>query len=216
MKLYQEKNYYELLEIASDVSPLDIRRAYKEIFDLYRDESIVSYAFFSEKERKEIIARLDKAYLTLINPEFRAAYDRNLIELGVLEEDKQYSDKKKDAIPMYNFKKSYPDAPGWIKQQTELKQRAAQNPVIQKILSQDTITGLDLKKMRTELDVTLTEIAEATNVKMDILQAIEEENQALFPPMVYLKGFLKSYVKYLQIDETVVVRGFVKRIDERK
>ncbi|MGZ3635110.1 MAG: helix-turn-helix domain-containing protein [Syntrophales bacterium] len=49
-----------------------------------------------------------------------------------------------------------------------------------------------------------------------MLRAIEENNLALFPPPVYLKGFLKSYARYLQIDENAVVNGFIKRMVERK
>jgi hypothetical protein len=46
MKPFREQNYYELLEILPDASPLEIRRAYKRVFELYQDESIVSYSFF--------------------------------------------------------------------------------------------------------------------------------------------------------------------------
>jgi cytoskeletal protein RodZ len=49
-----------------------------------------------------------------------------------------------------------------------------------------------------------------------MLRAIEEDNMELFPPEVYLKGFLKSYARYLQVDETVVVNGFIKHRGERK
>jgi cytoskeletal protein RodZ len=49
-----------------------------------------------------------------------------------------------------------------------------------------------------------------------MLRAIEEDNLELFPPAVYLKGFLKSYARYLQIDENVVVNGFIKRIGDGK
>jgi hypothetical protein len=60
MKPFREQNYYELLEIPPDASPLEIRRAYKRVFELYQDESIVSYSFFSKEERQEILSILER------------------------------------------------------------------------------------------------------------------------------------------------------------
>ena len=216
MKPYREQNYYELLEILPNALPLEIRRAYKRVFDLYQDESIASYSFFSEEERKEILSLLEKAYLALINPESRALYDRRLIELGLLDQGKQYSNKMKEPIPMYDFKKIHFYKYEPARRLEELKERGSQNPLIQKILAQDILTGADLCKVRTELEIPLEEIADNTKVQIGMLRAIEEDNMELFPPEVYLKGFLKSYARYLQIDETVVVNAFIKHIGEGK
>ena len=216
MKLFREQNYYELLEILPDASPLEIRRAYKRVFDLYQDESIVSYSFFSKEERKEILSLLEKAYLALIDLESRAQYDRRLIELGLMDKRMQYSNKMKEPIPIYDFKKIHFDMFEPARKLEELKERVSQNPLIQKILAQDILTGADLNKIRTELEIPLEEIADNTKVRIGMLRAIEEDNLELFPPAVYLKGFLKSYARYLQIDENVVVNGFIKRMGEGK
>ena len=103
-----------------------------------------------------------------------------------------------------------------IRNPEELKNRATQNPVIQNILDQDKITGRDIKKIRTELTITLEEIAEATKVRIEMLRIIEEDNQELFLPMVYMAGFLKSYARYLQLDEVVILDGFMKYINKGK
>jgi cytoskeletal protein RodZ len=66
------------------------------------------------------------------------------------------------------------------------------------------------------LEIPLEEIADNTKVQIGMLRAIEEDNQELFPPAVYLKGFLKSYARYLQIDENVIVNGFINRMGEGK
>lgn len=216
MKPYLEQNYYELLEVPSNASPLEVRRAYKKIFDLYQDESIASYSFFSQEERNEILARLEEAYLTVINPEFREAYDRSLIDLGLVEEGKQYYDKTKEPVPLYDFKKTQFYIPGPIKRPVDIRNRASEKPVIQNILAQETLAGTDLKRIRTEMEIPLEEIAEETNVRIDMLRAIEEDAYELFLPMVYMKGFLKSYARYLQVDENIIVNGFIKHIEERK
>ncbi len=218
MKLFLENNHYELLEISPDASSLEIRQAYRKIYDIYQDEAIASYSFFSEKERKEILSHLDEAYLTLSDPDLRKAYDRNLIELGVLEEKKQFPNKKKGSFPIYQFKKINLAVIGPIKGPDELRNRASQNQVIQDILAQDSITGMDLKRIRTELKISLEEIAESTNVNISMLRAIEEEDyELLLPtPIVYIKGFVKSYLRHLQISGNVFIDGFIKRIEKGK
>ena len=216
MKPFREQNYYELLEILPDVSPLEIRRAYKRVFELYQDESIVSYSFFSKEERQEILSLLEKVYLALIDLESRAQYDRRLIELGLMDKRMQYSNKMKEPIPIYDFKKIHFDMVEPARRIEELKERVSQNQLIQKILAQDILTGADLLKIRTELEIPLEEIADITKVQIGMLRAIEEDNLELFPPAVYLKGFLKSYARYLQIDENVVVNGFIKHVGEGK
>jgi DnaJ-class molecular chaperone len=216
MKPYREQNYYELLEILPDASPLEIRRAYKRVFELYEDESIVSYSFFSKEERQEILSLLEKAYLALIDLESRAQYDRRLIELGLLDKGRQYSNKMKEPVPIYDFKKIHFDIFEPARRLEELKERVSQNQLIQKILAQDMLTGADLHKIRTELEIPLEEIADNTKVQIGMLRAIEDDKLELFPPVVYLKGFLKSYARYLQIDENVVVNGFIKHVGEGK
>jgi DnaJ-class molecular chaperone len=211
MKPFREQNNYELLELSPDASPLEIGRAYKKAFELYKDGSMASYSFFSSEERKEIISCLEEAYLTLINPESRSEYDQKLIELGVLEKGRQYSNKAKEPISIYDFKNNHPVMLGPDNRPEDLKNRVSQNSLIQGILTQDVLTGEDLRKIRTALEVTLEKIAEVTNVRIGILKAIEEDKFDLFLPMVYLKGFLKSYARCLQVDESIVVNGYIKR-----
>ncbi|HUH65991.1 MAG TPA: helix-turn-helix domain-containing protein [Syntrophales bacterium] len=210
MKPYREQNYYELLEIPPDASPLEIRRAYKRIFDLYQDESIASYSFFSKEERRNILSLLEKAYLVLIDIESRARYDQKLIELGLLLKEKQYMSKMKEPIPMYDFKKVHFDVSEPVRRPEELRTRVSQSSVIKEILSHDTLCGADLARIRKELEIPLEEIADNTKVQVGVLRAIEEDNIEMFPPAVYLRGFLKSYARYLQLDENVLVNGFMK------
>ncbi len=211
MKPFREQNHYELLELSPDASPLEISRAYKKAFEIYKDESIASYSFFSREERREIISCIEEAYITLINPESRSDYDQKLIELGVLEKSRQCRHKAKEPISIYDFRNDRPVMLGPNNRPEDLKNRVSKYPLIQEILAQDTLTGEDLRKIRTALEVTLEKIAEVTNVRIGLLRAIEEDKFDLFLPMVYLKGFLKSYARCLQVDESIIVNGYIKR-----
>ena len=212
MNPFKKKNHYELLELSPDASSIEIRRAYKNAFELYKDESIASYSFFSPEERKEIISHLEEAYLTLINPESRAEYDKKLIENGTVVEGTQYRQKAKDPISIYDIRKTHSDMLGPRKRPEVLKFLASQNLLIQEIMTKDTMTGADLHAIRTELGISLEKIADETNIRLAVLRAIEEDNFDILPPMVYLKGFLKSYARYLQVDEHIIINGYIKRI----
>jgi DnaJ-class molecular chaperone len=78
MKNFEELNFYEILEISIDASPFKINRAYKNALEVYGKESLLTYALFSDKERVDIIRRIEDAYNTLSNKTKRAAYDASL------------------------------------------------------------------------------------------------------------------------------------------
>jgi len=212
MKPFEEQNYYEVLEVSPNALPLEIRRAYKKSFALYQDDSIASYSFFSGEERQEILSRIEQAYLTLINPEARTVYDRGLISSGLLEEEQTFRDTTKEPISIYDFQKTRMESAATARRFDRLKSRAEQSTVIRDLLAQDTLAGSDLQKLRMTLEVPLEVIAEQTNIRIDILRAIEAENLELFPPLVYLKGFLKSYIRCLELDERVIMDAYLKKI----
>ncbi|MBF0518695.1 MAG: helix-turn-helix domain-containing protein [Nitrospirae bacterium] len=57
-----------------------------------------------------------------------------------------------------------------------------------------------LKKLREENDVSLEEISLRTNIKITYLSALEYEDYSALPSELYIKGFITSYVKSLDID----------------
>lgn len=76
--------------------------------------------------------------------------------------------------------------------------------------------GEKLKKIREDAGVSLSEIAINTKVKKEYLEKIEEGNYNDLPFDVYVKGFLRSYAKYLKLDSEKVVAQFNKEIGVRE
>jgi len=213
MKNTGQQNYYERLEIPPQASPLEIRRAYKKVFDLYREDSIAGYSFFSEEERREILAGIEEAYLALIDPAAREAYDRALIAAGVMNENSRYRDRTREPVPLYEFRKRGAGVPRSARRTEELRDLASRTPAVREILSRDTLTGTDLQRLRTALGVTLEEIAEKTRIRIDVLRAMEAEAVESLPPPVYLRGFLKSYARCLAVDENAVAGRYRREAD---
>jgi len=72
--------------------------------------------------------------------------------------------------------------------------------------------GDTLKQTRLEKNITLEEVEKNTRIRKLYLEAIENENWHVIPGTVYLRGFLRSYVKYLGLDEKEFLTGLSKVI----
>lgn len=81
----------------------------------------------------------------------------------------------------------------------------------------ETLTlGEKLKKIREKAGVSLVEIASQTKIKKDYLEKIEAGNYKELPFDVYVKGFLRSYAKYLNLDPEKVIKQFNKEVGVRE
>ena len=80
----------------------------------------------------------------------------------------------------------------------------------------ETISGKDLKYVREFLGIDLEKVYWATKISPTALEAIEKDDIANLPPTIYLKSFLKSYAKILQLDTEKTVEGYLKNIKNIK
>ena len=207
MRPLAELTHYEILDLSPGVTAFDIRQAYKTALELYSEDSMVIYSLFSGEERKEILARLDEALATLMNEQARHAYDQMLIQKGVLNGGAQPCDTG-EKPPSEGSHGSMGTAP----QTKRERPRAVENPVVKEILSQEVLTGMDLKRLRTELGVSVEQIAEWTKIRPGLLRCIEEDQFSEFPSRFHLRSFLKAYAQYLQLNPEPVVNRYMKRI----
>ncbi|MFH1238544.1 MAG: RodZ domain-containing protein [bacterium] len=68
--------------------------------------------------------------------------------------------------------------------------------------------GITLREKRKEKKIPLKKISEATKIRVKYLEALEEENYEIFPAEVYLKGFLRSYANYLELNGNELVQVY--------
>ena len=212
MRKFEDLNYYEILEIPVSASSLEVRQAYEEAFSMYSEDSLVTYSLFVENEREEILRRIREAFATLIDREKRAEYDRGLVDIGGA--DDVVGIKEDDSFrPSSRFQTSVTAA------QTRLSQKIAKKTkekdvmdVLDKVLSRELISGDDLRKIRRSFGIELEEIYEVTKVSVPVLKSIEDNQFTGLPPEIYLKGFLKSYAKTLQLDPEKIVEGYMRYV----
>ncbi|OFZ82093.1 MAG: hypothetical protein A2583_11980 [Bdellovibrionales bacterium RIFOXYD1_FULL_53_11] len=84
MILSEETTYYDLLEVAPDATPQELRAAYLRAKSAYKKDSVALYTLISEEETEEYLRRIEEAYNILSSPERRKSYDRNH---GILKTD---------------------------------------------------------------------------------------------------------------------------------
>lgn len=209
MKRLQDMDLYELLEIAYDASPFEVHQAYKEMVQLYHNDSLATYSFFSKQEREEILRQLDEAYATLMDEKKRSRYDQLLVERGVVEKGTSYQ-KDREKLSLTNDGKR--PSTNTLRARDRMKPVVSANPVIQEILGNDVLSGNDLKKIRDELGISLEEIAEMVKVRIVYLQAIENDQFEKAPSRLFLKGFLRAYAQCMGLDAEMVVSRYLKRI----
>lgn len=198
-KSFDQLNYYEMLDVKPDAAAFEIRHAYNAAQQVYQTGSLASYSFFSGDERREILSLIEQAYQTLINEQTRKRYNEELVRRGELDASMECSPAAKKPVSVFDIHRgshSMMTLPG----RDMLKHKISQSESIGAILNQKDICGADLKKIRMELGVEIEHIAHMTKVRIDHLRHIEEDNKACLPAPVFLKGFMKSYLKCLCLE----------------
>jgi len=213
MKPFNQQNFYEILDVPYNARPSEIRDAYKVALDLYQTESLASYSFFTEEERAQILAKLEVAFVTLIDNENRLQYDEGLIRRGKLTRDMQIRKSRPEPIFISNVRSStMVDRPD-VSKVKKIKTKAASSETVASLLEKEVITGEDLKRMRTELGLSLDIISGKTKVRTVFLRAIEEDLFDELPSRFHLKSFLKAYLQCFSIDPQPVAEKYLKRIE---
>src|ERR1700733_16024802 len=72
--------------------------------------------------------------------------------------------------------------------------------------------GLLLKQKREEKKVTLEEVSLATKIGVRILQALEDGDLEKLPPKAFVRGFIQSYAKYLNLDVKEILAKFQESV----
>jgi len=214
MRKFEELNYYEVLEIPITASTFEIRQAYKEALSIYGRDSSISYSFFTEKEGKEILDRVEEAFSTLIDREKRELYNKTLVREKKI--DPSSLTKKRQKVPTPLFSSKTPGGAAIFKTiKKRIKDKDLKNTE-EAILSKDMISGNDLKHLRKSFGVKIEDLFEVTRITVSILEAIENDEFGTLPSTVYLKNFLKTYAELFEIEPKKIIDGYIKNLNHIK
>ncbi len=212
MKKFDDLSYYEILEIPVQASSYEIREAYKEALSIYNEDSLTTYSLFADDERDKILGKVEEAFLTLIDEVKRADYDRMLVDSGKLDEQILLGKRQGKSAQLFPSNKvTYSNAvSSMVKKKIEEKDV---EHIAKKILSEERVSGTDLKRLREAIGIRQEEVFEITRITVSVLDAIENDHLEGLPPLIYLKNFLKQYAEILQLDSQKVIEGYTKNIE---
>jgi hypothetical protein len=203
---FDSLNYYEMLDLETNATLFEIRHAYNAALQLYQKDSLISYSFFSPDERKTILGLLENAYLTLINEKTRQDYNNELIRLGLLQE----TAKKpivKTPVSIFDINRAQGKVSPIKNATATLREKVMANQIIREILAREEVSGSDLQTIRKELGVPLEHIAQETKIRIDYLRGIESDDVQELPAVVFLRGFIKAYLKCLCLEPVDEICG---------
>ncbi len=216
MKRLTEQNYYTLLGISPEATFEEVRSAYDQAMSIYSADSIATYSLLTREERERMLSRLVDAYKTLTNSQLRKEYNSFLVEKGELSPQEIGLSSLRDSD---TAKGKLRDVSVESLVQREERTENENQPSGDNLDLPDnptSVTGRDIKMLRIAGDISLEEIYRKTNITKKTVEDIEEENFENLPALVYLKGFLKTYAKVLNINEDQMVDGYIERFLEWK
>ena len=195
MKGIKDQTYYEILEVSATATTKEIQRAYEHAKETFHADSMAVYSLFSEKEVKEIEEAVEEAYRVLMDESSRRSYD-------------QTHSRTMGEQPLEN------------PSETQVASREKRAPLSFTDLSFNVevehYRGRELKQVRERMGLELQTVSKETKISLKILESLEEESFEKLPPLVYLKGFLKSYAQSLGLDPQKVVEGYLQSMGESK
>lgn len=184
-------SHHDLLEVERGATDEEIRRAYKRAREVYAHDSACCYGLFEPHEIEAMRTRIDEAFDVLLDPARRRPY-----ELSVFPEEPEPGPRERHPVD------EFPDRPA---------------PDIQP----DTqFTGALLKQVREAQRVSLSDISQRTKIGMGYLRAIEQDDFARLPAVVYATGFVAEMARFLKLDPQQASRTYIRRykqyLDEKE
>ncbi len=201
LRLEEEQTHYEVLETEPGVSDEEVRRAYRNLKEIYSSTSPVVAGLYDENELAALHSRANAAHDTLFAPERRRLYDLALPEADLARAVRAAAQSgRRGTVANGSSENGAAD-------RRELRNESP-DPIIE---IGDEVTGPVLRKIRESRGLDLAEISQRTKISERHLRSIEEEKFADMPAAVYVRGFVTEYARMLRIDATRVAELYLRR-----
>jgi flagellar biosynthesis protein FlhG len=202
-------SHYEVLEIDVGASEEEIRRGHKRLRDLYQPGSVAGYSLVDPGVTKAMMARAQAAYDTLLDPRSRRAYDTCCTPqpgstlVAEPPPSPQAAERRADRAQPQPPPAQLPPLPG---------PGAPPGSAAEVAVTPETeFTGELLRRIREASGIELTEVTARTKIGTAYLRAIEDEDFASLPALVYTRGFVGELAKHLGLNHHQVVATYLKR-----
>jgi len=231
-------DYYEVLNVPFGANKGLIRESYVRLKAAFSAQSNAFYSLISEEEAQNMLGRIEEAFRVLNDDLRRKEYDRIL---GFDSEETMAPDPmfQRSArassvvasadLGMARFSEEVVPAPvqrparsmmttahttpaNVVAKRPDGELKVKMEEIIQ---TGDNDQGTILARLRELVGVSIDEVQTRTKISADYIKALETNEFSTLPQPVFVKGFLRSYLRYLSVqDSDRLVASFAQRHDE--
>lgn len=181
---------YDVLGINRVSTDEEIRRASKRQRSIFQPDGLALTSLLTEEQLAREVAAIEEAHDTLLDPLRRKAYDLSTFPA---EEPSGTSPVEDDGS-------------------AAMAERQLLRVELEREINPNTdFNGPLLAKVRESQGIELEEIANRTKISVGYLKAIESDDFAALPALVYTRGFLQQVSKLLGLDSAQVTRTYLRR-----
>jgi len=206
-----EVDHYDVLEVEPGAAPDEIERSYRVLSAAYQSDSLATYSLFGAEEAEQLRDRIDQAYRVLSDPALRRCYDA--ARIGEMPEQEEYADEPVTLAPL-NDGLAQPLA----------EPRSREVPTFDRMddgseaeSDEETVwDGARLRRARLLRGVEVEDVASATKINPAYLRFLEEDRFEDLPAVVYVRGFVAAYARFLGLDADRVSRSYSLRFEEQR
>ena len=217
--------YYNILNVDSSATRMMIREAYLRLKHLYNNGGDGLYGIGgSQEDVTTALAEMEEAFAVLNDDQRRAEYDR---KLGLAPAARPVSGASwSGESPLAHESWTAGNGSNDVVQTSRstlkvIKTRASRSDdyaaqdLYKKFMNDaDLGDGLTLVKFRELVGVTEAEMQERTKISLEYLRAMESNRFERLPQVVYVKGFMRSYLKYLNVPQADrVIAAYAARLE---
>lgn len=224
----EKKNYYEVLETATNASPQEIESAYIRARNAYSGDSVALYSLMTKDECDAVLGQIEEAYSVIGFPEKRREYDRlrGFNQAGTPQNystpsassSNTYESRPKDNIQYEDFGSNLIEAKvSKITAQKKFGLEFTADADFDKTIAEATdFNGALLKQIREYKNVTIERMAEMTRISKTHITALENEDLPKLPADVYVRGYVYQYAKVLKLNPDTVAASYLLNFKKLK
>ena len=230
-----EPNYYAILDVEPSATRVELREAFLRLKSTFNAGSAALYSLISEDEARAELQKAETAFRILNDDVARRDYDVKMGFQGaepfgreagerLMFMREQVLEAKATAAPAQHFAQSAdPTVVKTARSSLPIIKLKAQKTTHEAVVGRynELITTSDAgdgdlyRRLREAADVTEDDMVDRTKISIAYLRAIEANRFERLPQAVYVKGFLRSYFRYLSVpDAERLVVAFSTRLSE--
>lgn len=232
---------YELLDVPTHATRIQIREAYIRIKHTYAAGSPALYGLVSDEEAQRMMDSAEEAYRVLDDELLRKEYDERIgverevkspfgqefggltaAELSQVKVPRTLNESQEvDDLALWNSPsvETQRPRPRPTTTFTKIKKFAAHafdsevQELIQTMQAEPLLfDGKSLAQLRDLVGVSQAEVQERTKVSLEYIKSMENNDFHKLPSLVYIRGFTKIYLQYLGVkDSETLVEAYTEK-----